>query len=93
MNQTELTRPVSALAPIEDLLLKIAKDCIQEGPGLAQEMVVLRKAAEDLNLGNDLRGQQRLLTAWQNLFRTGQLSWGYDVGNPSAPFFHLPINS
>jgi hypothetical protein len=32
-----------------------------------------------------------LLTAWQNLFRNGQLSWGYDVENPSAPFFHLPI--
>jgi hypothetical protein len=93
MNQTEVTSPISAHAPLGEVLLKIARDCIEEGPGMAQEMVVLRKAAEELNVGNDLKEQQRLLTAWQNLFRTGQLSWGYDVGNPSAPFFHLPVNS
>lgn len=92
MNPTAETPSVPALARLEETLLKIARECIDEGPGFAQESVVLRRAAEGLKVGNSLREQQRLLTAWQNLFRNGQLSWGYDVDNPSAPFFHVPVD-
>jgi hypothetical protein len=77
MNQSVETSPVSRPAGLEETLLKIARECIQEGPGFAEEMVMLRKAAEQLQIGDDLRQQQRLLTAWQNLFRNGQLSWGH----------------
>jgi len=76
---------------MEEVLLGIARDCIEQGPGFAQETVVLREAARRLQLGDDLKQQQRLLTAWHNLFRNGLLSWGYNVENPSPPFFHLPL--
>jgi hypothetical protein len=92
MNPTAETPSAPALARWEEILLKIARECVQEGPGFAQESVVLRRAAEELKVGNDLREQQRLLTAWQNLFRNGRLSWGYNVRNPSAPFFHVPVD-
>src|SRR5690348_9401988 len=92
MNQVIEPSSVSQSAGVAERLLRIARQCIAEGPGFAQETVVLRKAAEELGIGDDLERQQRLLTAWQDLFRTGQLSWGYNVDNPSAPFFHLPIH-
>jgi len=82
-----------ALARLEEDLLAIAKECIEQGPGFAQETIVLREAAQRLRIGNDLKEQQRLLTAWHNLFREGELSWGYDIGNPSSPFFHAPTAS
>jgi hypothetical protein len=89
MNEIAETREVSQ--PIDsDLLLRLARECIALGPGYAQDMVVLRMAAERLGVGADLERQQRLLTAWHDLFRSGQLAWGYDVDNPTAPFFHLP---
>lgn len=69
-------------------LLDIARECIQQGPGFSQETVVLRQAAERLRL-EDLAQQQRLLTAWQDLFREGILSWGYNIDNPASPFFHI----
>jgi hypothetical protein len=80
---------MQTISKLEDDLLKIAKQCLDEGPGYAQETVVLRKAFDELGLSRDLAEQQRLLTAWHNLFRSGKLSWGYDVDNPSSPFFHL----
>jgi hypothetical protein len=92
MNEIKEPTSVSRSADVDELLLRLARECIEEGPGFAQETVVLRKAAEQLGIGDDLRRQQRLLTAWQDLFRSGRLSWGYNVDNPSAPFFHLPIH-
>jgi hypothetical protein len=86
----EITPDTNSI-PLEEVLLRIAADCIEQGPGFAQESVVLREAAEQLHLGQDLKAQQRLLTAWHELFRCGRLSWGYSVDNPSAPFFHLPV--
>ncbi len=44
----------------------------------------------------ELTGLQRspsleteILTQWHELFRTGYLAWGYNLDNPSAPFFHI----
>ena len=70
-------------------LLDIAKECIDQGPGFAQETVVLRQAVERLGIERDLKQQQRLLTYWNDLFRDGKLSWGFDIENPSGPFFHF----
>ena len=53
-----------------------------------QEAVVLREAAEILR-PHSLKEQQELLTQWHELFRTGELAWGYDIDNPNAPFFHF----
>jgi hypothetical protein len=92
-----LVREIAEIAPgtsstqLEEVLLRIATDFIAQGPGLAQESVVLRKAVDQLHLDRDLKEQKRLLTAWHELFRCGRLSWGYSVDNPSAPFFHLPV--
>lgn len=74
---------------LENALLEIAKQFIEQGPGYSQESVVLREAAQRLDIGPDLRAQQRLLNVWQELFRNRVLAWGYDLDNPSAPFFHL----
>jgi hypothetical protein len=74
---------------LKSALLAIAKECIDQGPGFAQEPVVLRDAAQRLINNSDLKEQQRLLTAWHDLFRDGALAWGYDIDNPSSPFFHV----
>jgi hypothetical protein len=74
---------------LEKELIDIAREYIEQGPGYSQETVVLREAAQRLGVGDDIKQQQQLLTAWNDLFREGVLAWGYDVDNPSAPFFHL----
>jgi hypothetical protein len=74
---------------LKQALLEVAKECNDQGPGFAQETVVLRQAVEQLQIQNDLKQQQHLLTAWHDLFREGTLSWGYDVDNPASPFFHF----
>lgn len=76
-------------ADIKAILLEIAKASVAEGPGFAQEPVVLREAFRRLSMGSDLAKQQLLLDLWHELFREGTLSWGYDINNPGAPFFHL----
>ena len=55
---------------------------IQQG-SILQEVVV--------RLGNRLTQDegQALLTAWYDLFRTGHISWGYDLNNPNPPFCHV----
>lgn len=74
---------------LKEKVLEVAKDVLSKGPGYAQESVVLREAAARLSVSDRLDEQQRLLTCWHNLFREGKLSWGYDLDNPSAPFFHV----
>jgi hypothetical protein len=71
-------------------LLRIAEEHIAQGPGFAQEGVVIREAATRLGIAGDTMREQELLTCWHDLFREGKLSWGYDIDNPSSPFFHKP---
>jgi hypothetical protein len=78
-----------AKSDLKAAVLQAAKDCAAQGPGYSQDGVVLRAAAEQLKLGTNLSEQQALLTAWHDLFREGVLAWGYDIDNPSAPFFHF----
>jgi hypothetical protein len=76
---------------LREILLKIAREFVAQGAGYSQEMVVLREAAEQLGIDgpNNLREQQRLLTAWGELFRDGSLAWCYDIDSPGMPFFHF----
>jgi hypothetical protein len=76
---------------IQQVLLRIAEDATNRGPGYAQESVVLRQAFDELNLNwEDVPAQQQMLTCWHDLFlRDGKLAWGYDVDNPGPPFFHF----
>jgi len=73
------------------LVLQVAGELLRKGPGWAQQSAVLSEVARRVpNGANDERIQQRILTAWHDLFRTGLLSWGYNIDNPDAPFYHVP---
>jgi hypothetical protein len=72
-------------------ILEVARECLEKGPGWAQEGVVLREVAE--RLGGSARNeqdQQKILTCWHDLFLKGELSWGFNLDNPNAPWFHVP---
>ena len=75
-------------------VLEAAKRCARRGAGHAQQRVVLNEVAEKFGGSSfslpDIHLQQKILTCWHDLFREGVLSWGYDLDNPDAPFFHMP---
>jgi len=75
---------------VKQIVYEVAIDFAQRGPGWAQQAAVLREAAERLRsqLGTELAAQQAILTAWHDLFLERKLSWGYNLDNPNAPFFH-----
>lgn len=53
--------------------------------------MILDRVERELNLRerDDVSEQQALLTFWHDLFRTGYLSWGYNIDNVESPFCHL----
>lgn len=71
------------------LISGIAKDVIEIGPGFAQEQIVLRKVADALGVRGDLKAEQFILTCWNEMFLDRTLSWGYNIENPSRPWFHF----
>ena len=75
-------------------VLDAAKRCAKRGAGYAQQSAVLEDVAEKYRNHSftpiDIQTQQAILTCWHDLFREGYLSWGYDLDNPDAPFFHVP---
>lgn len=55
-----------------------------------QSAGVMEEAARRLGIKlGDVAEQQSLLTFWGDLFRTGYLSWGYNLANSAPPFCHL----
>ena len=78
---------------IKDLVLQVARESAEKGPGWAQEGVVLREVGDRYSNGQgqqpDLKIQQAILNAWHDLFTEKKLVWGYDLDNPSSPFFHV----
>ena len=77
---------------LKKLVYETAVELAKRGPGWAQESVVLREVAERLGRQQrvDLLAQQKILSAWHDLFFERKLSWGYDLDNPNSPFFHVP---
>ena len=75
-------------------VLEAARQCARRGPGYSQQRPVLDEVAHAaggyMYTRLDLDLQQAILTCWYDLFREGTLSWGYDLDNPDAPFFHFP---
>lgn len=59
------------------------------GGSSLQPVVVLREASEILKIHGDVGKEQALLTLWYDLFRNGQVAWGYDISNPEPPFCHV----
>jgi len=78
---------------IQDIVWQVARDSASQGPGWAQEGVVLRAIGDQIASGHggrlDLQIQQVILNAWHDLFLQKKLAWGYDLDNPSFPFFHV----
>ena len=75
-----------------ELVFQVATECHREGPGYAQQSVVLTRVGRRLpgGGGSSRTSEQQMLTCWHDLFRMGKLSWGYYLDNPNAPFFHIP---
>jgi hypothetical protein len=71
-------------------ILEVAKEIIEKnGSSFAQEQIVLRIVADRLKMKGDQDREQFLLTCWNELFRDGTLSWGFNIDNPSRPWFHF----
>jgi hypothetical protein len=90
MPTLETTGPVSDIQ-LEELLLTAAHELDGEGPGMAQESILLRRVAGQLGALQDIKREQWILTGWHKLFQDGKLAWGYNIDNPGPPFFHFPV--
>ena len=86
---TELT-----YSQLRQLVFETAGELYKRGPGWAQEGVVLDEVFKQA--GGQYRHdrydqlQQRILTCWHDLFLAGELSWGLNLDNSNAPFYHIP---
>lgn len=76
---------------IKTMVWRVATESAQQGPGWAQEGVVLRAVRERIPRAArpDLRLERMILNAWHDLFTEKKLAWGYDLDNPGSPFFHV----
>jgi hypothetical protein len=79
-----------------EAVYNVAKQYAERGAGYSQQRVVLDEASRQLfnrdpfiTPANTIQ-EQAILTCWHDLFREGRLSWGYNLDNPDAPFFHIP---
>jgi hypothetical protein len=74
---------------IKRLLLEIIGELKDARSGL-QTGTVLQKIEQRISIPhNDEETQQAVLTIWQDLFRSGYIAWGFNLGNPNPPFFHI----
>jgi hypothetical protein len=73
------------------LVYKVACECAKKGAGWSQQSPVLTEVAKVTLATGDLTKQQLILTCWHDLFHLGLLVWGYNIDNPDAPFFHVPL--
>jgi len=74
---------------IRRVLLEIIDEFSKIGPGYFQTGAILNEASQRLKIRNNLANEQALLTLYYDLFRSGQLSWGYNLPNTDPPFCHL----
>lgn len=74
---------------IRKVLLEVVAEYSRQGSGMFQSGIVVGEAAQRLGFTRDVSLQQALLTAWDDLFRTGYLGWGHDISNLAPPFLHL----
>lgn len=73
-----------------ELAYTVATKMVENGPGWAQQASVLGEIARQIPQSQEDLVQQQILTCWHDLFRQGRLSWGFNLDNPDAPFFHVP---
>jgi hypothetical protein len=84
-----MARPTSD--DIRELLLSAVREVAPPGryDSSAQQGMVFKITSDKLNILSDPETEQLILTEWHELFRTGYLAWGLNLGNANAPFFHL----
>lgn len=74
---------------IREIVRQVTERAAASNSPNAQTSVVLKEVMQQLGSGaHSLEVQQEILTAFQDLFRSGDFSWGYNVDNPGEPFFH-----
>jgi hypothetical protein len=57
--------------------------------GGMQQVGIFQEAMRRLDARLTPDEEQALLTAWYALFRSGHLSWGYNLNNPDPSFCHV----
>lgn len=74
-------------AKIRSVLLRAVAEAASSGS--LQQGSILQAAKQKLGGQLTFPEEEALLTAWYDLFRAGQLSWGKNFNNPEPPFCHL----
>lgn len=74
---------------IREVLLQTIESQSKYSNTSLQAVPILEQASRALQAQHDFTLQEAILTQWYDLFRTGLLSWGLNLANPNAPFFHL----
>lgn len=81
---------VAQPSPRELLLTIISEQTSPNSSASLQEFTVLSEARVRLGpRAGDALAQEAVLDEWNDLFRTGFLAWGEDLGNSRPPFFHV----
>lgn len=73
---------------IRKALLESIDKFSNSGPSL-QANSIFQEVRSKLDVPFSPEIEQAILTYWHDLFRMGYLAWGYNLSNPSPPFFHL----
>ena len=74
---------------IRQVMLEVISEYSNRVDGSIQSGGILDEVARRLDVRNDIIQEQAILTFWYDLFRSGHLSWGYNLPNPNPPFCHL----
>jgi len=76
---------------IRRVLLEVIEEYSRGSHGSLQASGILQKSSNLLGISSqsNIRDQQALLTLFQDLFRSGHLSWGLNLCNPVSPFCHV----
>lgn len=83
--------PAIPTANIRETMLQVISDLQPKGPldGSLQQTGVLMEMQKRLGITRNDDLELAILTIWNDLFRTGLLSWGHNLNNPDRPFFHV----
>ena len=76
-------------ALLAEIEAEVARITAPSRSGTLQQTSILNAVARKLGVTQDPDVEQAILTQWDDLFRTGLLSWGLNLSNPNPPFFHL----
>ncbi len=73
---------------IRSVLLEVIDNLVSEHDNL-QAAGIIQRASRKLPRQQDMQAERALLASFYELFRTGYLSWGHNLSNPSPPFCHV----